>query len=106
VHVGGCLGAATQRLWERALGNPVCFERAGGLAGRKMADGEGRHVPGIVLEQEGDALVVHDVAMLDAVGTQPDRILHCLGVGGVRHDLEAALAADLEGSADLVVEQE
>jgi|SRR6516162_8036329 len=44
--------------------------------------------------------------MLDAMGPEPDRILHCFRVGGVRHDLEAALPADLEGSADLVVEQE
>ena len=71
-----------------------------------MADGQGRHVPRIVLEQERDALVIHDVAMLDAMGAEPDRILHCIRVGGMRHDLEAALPADLEGSADLVVEQE
>src|SRR5690242_8709032 len=71
-----------------------------------MADGEGRHVPRIVLEQERDALVIHDVAMLDAMGAEPDRILHCIGVSSMRHDLEAALSTDLEGSADLVVEQE
>jgi hypothetical protein len=71
-----------------------------------MADGEGRHVPRVVFEQERDALVVHDVAMLDAMGAQPDRILYRIGVGGMRHDLEAALPADLEGGADLVVEQE
>src|SRR6266446_6123344 len=91
---------------ESALGNPGGFERVGGLAGRKMADGKGRHVPGIVLEQKRDALVIHDVAMLDAMSAEPDRILHCIRVGGMRHDLEAALPADLEGSADLVVEQE
>src|SRR6266436_7015896 len=91
---------------EPAVGNPSGFEPIGGLAGRKMADGEGRHVPRIVLEQERDALVIHDVAMLDAMGAEPDRILHCIRVGGMRHDLEAALPADLEGSADLVVEQE
>jgi putative tryptophan/tyrosine transport system substrate-binding protein len=67
VHVRGCLGTATRRMREPAVGNPGGFERVGGLAGRKMADGEGRHVPGIVLEQERDALVVHDVAMLDAM---------------------------------------
>src|SRR6516225_11722848 len=44
--------------------------------------------------------------MLDAMGPEPDRILHCFRVGGMRHDLEAALPADLEGGADLVVEQE
>ena len=71
-----------------------------------MADGQGRHVPRIVLEQERDALVIHDVAMPDAMGAEPDRILHCIRVGGMRHDLEAALPADLEGGADLVVEQE
>jgi len=71
-----------------------------------MADREGRHVPGLVLDQERDALVVHDVAMLNAMGAQPDRTLHRFRVGGMRHDLEAALPADLEGSADLVVEQE
>src|SRR6516225_11495828 len=71
-----------------------------------MADGEGRHVPRVVFEQERDALVVHDVAMLDAMGAEPDRILYRIRVGGVRHDLEAALPADLEGSPDLVVEQE
>src|SRR5215472_862901 len=91
---------------ESALCNPCGFERVGGLAGRKMADGEGRHVPGIVLEQERDALVVHNVAMLDAMSAEPDRILYRLRVSGMRHDLEAALPADLEGSADLVVEQE
>src|SRR6202040_1982495 len=91
---------------EPAVGNPSGFEPIGGLAGRKMADGEGRHVPRIVLEQERDALVIHNVAMLDAMGTEPDRILHCIRAGGMRHDLEAALPADLEGSADLVVEQE
>src|ERR1700747_311569 len=88
------------------MGNPSGFEPIGGLAGRKMADGEGRHVPGIVLEQERDALVIHDVSMLDAVGAEPDRILHRIRIGGMRHDLESALPADLEGSADLVVEQE
>jgi len=46
------------------------------------------------------------LALLDAMGAEPDRILHCIRVGGMRHDLEAALPADLEGSADLVVEQE
>src|SRR5215469_11593013 len=91
---------------ESAFCNPGSFKPIGGLAGRKMADGEGRHVPRIVLEQERDALVIHDVAMLDAVGAEPDRILHGIRVGGMRHDLEAALPADLEGSADLVVEQE
>src|SRR6516162_3615290 len=91
---------------EPALCNPGSFKPIGGLAGRKMADGEGRHVPRIVLKQERDALVIHDVAMLDAVGAEPDRILHGIRVGGMRHDLEAALPADLEGSADLVVEQE
>src|SRR5215467_1005651 len=89
-----------------ALCNPGSFKPIGGLAGRKMADGEGRHVPRIVLEQERDALVVHDVAMLDAMGAEPDRTLHRFRVGGMRHDLEAALPADLKGSADLVVEQE
>src|SRR5690242_9042421 len=91
---------------EPAVGNPSGFERVGRLARGKMADREGRYVPGLVLEQERDALVIHDVAMLDAVGAEPDRILHCIWVGGMRHDLEAALPADLEGSADLVIEQE
>jgi hypothetical protein len=68
VHVRRRLGTATQRRRETPLGNPGGFERAGGLALRKMADGEGRHVPGIVLDEERDALVVHDVAMLDAMG--------------------------------------
>src|SRR5262245_44636762 len=71
-----------------------------------MADGEGRNVPGIVLEQERYALIVHDVAMLDAMSAEPDCILYRIRVGRMRHDLEAALPADLEGSADLVVEQE
>src|SRR5215472_6027311 len=91
---------------ESAFCNPSSFEPIGGLAGRKMTDGEGRHVPRIVLEQERDALVIHDVAMLDAVGAEPDRVLHCFRVCRMRHDLEAALPADLEGSAHLVVEQE
>ena len=56
-----------------------------------MVDGEGRHVPGTVLEQERDALVVHDVAMLDAMSAEPDCILYRIRVGGMCHDLEAAL---------------
>src|SRR5215467_11682119 len=44
--------------------------------------------------------------MFDAMSAEPDRILYRIRVGGVRHDLEATLAADLEGGADLVVEQE
>src|SRR5215469_16190018 len=91
---------------EPALCNPGSFKPIGGLAGRKMADGEGRHVPRIVLEQERDAFVIHDVAMLDAMGAKPNRILHRFRVGGMRHDPEAAFPADIEGSPDLVVEQE
>src|SRR5215469_5797566 len=91
---------------EPALCNPGSFKPIGGLAGRKMADGEGRHVPRIVLEQERDALVIHDVAMLDAISAEPDCILYRIRIGGMRHDLEAALPADLERGADLVVEQE
>ena len=48
-------------------------------------------------EQQLDALVVHDVAVLDAVRAEPDRVLHRIGVGRVRHHLELALAADREG---------
>ena len=44
--------------------------------------------------------------MLDAVGAEPDRILNRLRIGGMRHDLEATLPADLERSAEFVVEQE
>src|SRR5215468_1748791 len=91
---------------EPALCNPGSFKRVRGLAGRKMADGESRHVPGIVLAQKRDALVIHDVAVLDAMGAEPDCILYRIRVGGVRHDLEAALPADLKSGADLVVEQE
>src|SRR5262249_53533870 len=105
VHIRGCFGTAAQRWRGSALCNPGGFERVGGLGRGKMADGEGRHVPGVVFEQESDALVIHNVAMLDAMGAEPDRILYRLRVGGVRHDLEAALPADLEGSADLIVEQ-
>jgi hypothetical protein len=46
------------------------------------------------------------IAVLDTVGAQPDRILHRFGVGRVSHDLEAALATDLKGGADLAIEQE
>src|SRR6516165_1510412 len=97
VHVRGCLGAATQRRRWPTFGNPVGFERIGRLARGKMADREGRYVPSLVLEQEREALVVHDVAMLDAMRAQPDRTLHRFRVGGMRHDLEATLPADLEG---------
>src|SRR6185312_12546228 len=40
------------------------------------------------------------------MSAQPDCILYRIRVGGVRHDLKPALSADLEGGADLVVEQE
>jgi hypothetical protein len=59
-----------------------------------------------VLQQELHALVVHDVAVLDAVRAEADRVLHRLGIGGVRHHLELALAADRECRAQLVFEQE
>src|SRR5215469_14511165 len=106
VHLRGGLSAATQGMRETALGNPGGFEWVGGLAFRKMADREGRHVPGIVLEQKVDALVIHDVAVLDAVSAKPDRVLHRLGVGGMRHNLEPAFPTDLEGSTEFVVKQE
>src|SRR3954451_12494470 len=40
------------------------------------------------------------------MGAQADRVLHRIRVGGMRHDLEPAFAADLEGGAQLFVEQE
>src|SRR5712691_2400079 len=40
------------------------------------------------------------------MSAQPDCILYRIRVGGMRHDLETALPADLEGSPHLVVEQE
>src|SRR3954466_6454897 len=40
------------------------------------------------------------------MGAQPDRVLHRIRVGGMRPWCEAALAADLEGGAQLFVEQE
>src|SRR5581483_10615704 len=61
---------------------------------------------GVAFEQQRDGLVIHDVAMLDAVRAEPDRVLYRFRVGGMRHDLEAALPADLERGADFVVEQE
>src|SRR5689334_5114192 len=44
--------------------------------------------------------------MFDAMSAEPDCILYRIRVGGMRHDLEAALPADLEGGTDLAVEQE
>ena len=94
---------------ETAQLGPACYElRMGRIyydlteGARRFDVGEGGKVL-IKPEQEGDALVVHDVAMLDAMSAQPDCILYRIRVGGVRHDLETALPADLEGSVDLVV---
>ena len=53
-----------------------------------------------LLYQKGGDSRIFQVAMLDAISAQPDGILYRIRVGGVRHDLEAALAADLEGSAE------
>ena len=59
-----------------------------------------------MLEEELDALVVHDVAVLDAVRPEANRVLHGLGIGRVRHHLEVALAADGERRFQLVLQQE
>jgi hypothetical protein len=44
-------------------------------------------LPGVVFEQERDALVVHNVAMLDAMSAQPDCILYRIWVGGMGRTL-------------------
>ena len=70
-----------------------------------MTDGKRGHVPRIVLEEQLDALVVHDVTVLNAVRAQANRVLHRIGVGGVRHHPEFTLAADGEGRRQLVFKQ-
>ena len=59
-----------------------------------------------MLEEEFDALVIQDVAVLDGVRAHADRGLHGLGVGRVRHHLEFALLADVERRLELVLQQE
>ena len=53
-----------------------------------------------------EAIVVHDVAVLDAVGAEADRVLHGVGIRRVRHHPKLALLADRERGFELVLEQE
>ena len=106
MFVRGRVGAAAQRGREVALREPAALPLVARLVRRQMADRECRHVPGVVLEEQLDALVVHDVAVLDAVRPEPNRVLHGLGIGRVRHHPELALAADGERRLQLVLQQE
>ena len=95
-----------KRMRHVALLDPALLPVVGRLVGGEVADRERRHVPGVVLQEQLDALVVEDVAMLDAVCPQPDRVLHRLGIGRMRHHLELAQLADLEGRFQFVLQQE
>ena len=106
VRLGGGVRAPAEIRGEVALLHPALLPRVAGLIRRQVRDGERRDVPGPVRAQGVDAGGVHDVAVLDAVRAQPGRGHHGLRVRGVRHDPEAALAADRERGLELLLEEE
>ena len=70
-----------------------------------MADGQRGDIPGLARAQLLDALLIHDVAVLDAVRAEPDGLLHRFWVGGMRHHAKTAGATDLECRFELSVER-
>ena len=70
-----------------------------------MADRQRGYIPGVTCAEPLDALVIHDVAVLDAVRAKPDGHLHRVGVGGMRHHTKTAGATDCERCLELLVEE-
>ena len=61
-----------------------------------LAGDDRGHVPGAVLLEQLDRLVVHEGPVLDGMDAGPDRPLHPLGPVGVRRHVEAVVAGGLE----------
>ena len=106
VLVGGGVGAALELGGDVALGQPTPLVIVLGLALGEVGDGQGGHVPGGRFGEGGDALLVHDVAVLDGVGAEAEGGLDGVGVGGVGHDGKLALSGDGEGGGELLLEKE
>src|SRR5262245_18925062 len=103
---GSVVRAFTQVRRQVALLDPAFLPRIARLIRGEVADRQRRDVPGVAGAEQLDALAIHDVAVLDAVRAEPDRFLHRVGVGGVRHDTKTASATDCERRLELLVEQE
>src|SRR5256885_15193043 len=103
----GCgIGALAEIRSQMALCDPALLPDSTGLLGSKMANCQRGDVPHIVLQEELNALLVHDIAMFDTVRPQPYSGLDCLGVGGMGHHLVAPLATDGKGGPQLVIQEE
>src|SRR5262245_54114113 len=89
-----------------ALRHPALLPDGAGLLGRELANRQGRHVPHVVLQEELDTLLVHDIAVFDAVCPQPYGGLDRLGVGSMGHDVVATLATDSKGGLQLLLQEE
>ena len=104
--VNGGFGAHHQFRSQALLLHPALFALGGGLRGRQVRNAQGRHIPGAALQEEPDALFVHDVPVFDGVGAVREGCLHRIRVGGVGHHVVAALAAQSESGGKLLLQQE
>src|SRR5438132_939252 len=82
---------------QMALLDPALLPGVTGLAGGEMADGQRRDIPRLLLQEELEALLVHDVAMFNTMGPETNRLLNRLGIGSMGHDFVAPLMADGKG---------
>src|SRR5262249_50179004 len=104
--VGCGIGTLAEIRSQMALCHPALFPDSTGLIGREMADSQCRDIPHVMLQEELEALLVHDIAMFDAVRSQSYGGLDRLGVGSMGHDLIAALVTDGKGGLQLVIQEE
>src|SRR5207245_7213591 len=100
-----CIGTLAEIRGQISLCDPALLPDGTGLLGGKMANSQRGHVPHVVLQEELDALFVHDIAMFDAVRPESYGGLNRLGVGSMGHHLIATLATDGKGGLQLVIQK-
>ena len=106
MFVGGGVGAGEQVGRYGAASKPIALPSAGRLRGREVGYGERGDIPRAAVNEHPDALGVHNVAVFYRVRAQPNRRFYRVRVGGVRHNLEIALAAYVKRRLKFVFQQE
>ena len=106
MFIDGGFGAAHQVGGQVLSLHVVPFPLGLRLRRGQVGDAQSGHVPGAALQETGDTVFVHHVAVFDAVSAEPDGGFHRPGVGGVGHDRHGALAAQIECRLQLLGQQE
>src|SRR5262245_30479983 len=106
VLTGGVVRALTQVRRQIPLLDPSFLPWVARLVRGEVADRQRGDIPGVAGAELLDALLIHDVAVLDAVRAEPNGLLHRFGSGGMRHHTKTAGATDCKGRLELLVEQE